>query len=78
MTALGQVKYKEMAWSEIAMTLISGIAFGVFFIKPVAQYFTTNSDIVAAAVYLGASGWNILLPAAILRLKKAFAEKELL
>lgn len=78
MTALGQVKYKEMSWSEIAFTLISGVAFAVFFVKAIAEHFTANADFVAAAVYLGGAGWNSLLPAAILRLKRAFAEKEVI
>ena len=76
LTALGQVKYKEMTWADIAFTLISGMAFAVFFMKAVAEHFTNNSDFVAAAVYIGGAGWNILLPAAILRVRRVVEEKE--
>lgn len=78
MTALGQAKYRDMTWMDIGFTLVSGIAFAIFFIKAIAEHFTGNADVVAALVYLGGAGWNILLPAAIIRLKRAFAEKEVL
>lgn len=78
MTALGQVKYRDMSWADIFLTLMSGVAFAVFFVKALAEHFTTNADVVAAMVYLGGAGWNILLPAAILRAKRFFAEKEAL
>ncbi len=77
-TALGQTKYKDMTWSEIAFSLLSGLAFAVFAVKPAAEHFTDNSDVVAAMVYLGGAGWNILLPAAIMRLKRVVGEKGLL
>lgn len=78
MTALGQVKYRDMSWTDIGLTLVSGLAFAIFFIKALAEHFTSNADFVAAMVYLGGAGWNILLPTAIMRLKRAIAEKEVL
>lgn len=77
-TALGQTKYRDMTWTDIAFTLLSGMAFAVFAVKPLAQHFTNSPDVVAAIVYLGGAGWNILLPAAILRLKRVVGEKGLL
>lgn len=77
-TALGQTKYRDMSWTDIAFTLLSGLAFAVFAVRPMARNFFHSEDAVAAMVYLGGAGWNILLPAAILRLKRAVGEKGLL
>ena len=74
-TALAQMRYKEMTWADIGFALFSGFGFAVFFMPWVAiKMGIAPSDIRAtnAIVYIGGTGWNILMPFAIMKLRQAF------
>ena len=75
-TALAQMTYKEMTWVQIALTLFSGFGFAVFFMPSVAQWMgidEANIRATNAIVYIGGTGWNILLPFAIQKAKAGVA-----
>jgi hypothetical protein len=74
-TALAQMSYKEMSWADIFLTLFSGFGFAVFFMPLVAQWIgidDTNQTAKNAIIYIGGTGWNILLPLAIQKAKASF------
>lgn len=79
-TALAQMKYKQMTWSDIGLTLFSGFGFAVFFMPLVAHRWLGiaehDTQATNAMVYIGGTGWNILLPFAIQRIKAVFGTKE--
>lgn len=71
-TALAQMTYKEMTWVDIALTLFSGFGFAVFFMPSVAQWMGVDENNIRttnAIVYIGGTGWNILMPFAIQKVK---------
>lgn len=67
-TALAQMPYKNMTWADIGFTLFSGFGFAVFFMPWVAVKMGVSPDDIRATnavVYIGGTGWNILMPLAI-------------
>jgi hypothetical protein len=78
-TALAQMTYKEMTWVQISLMLFSGFGFAVFFMPLIAQSVgieETNIRATNAIVYIGGTGWNILLPFAIQKAKSLFGGKD--
>lgn len=79
-TALSFMKYKEMSWREIALTLFVGFAFAVIFVPWVAADWlkvdVTNLRTICAVVYLGGTAWNGLMPVVIKRFKNALGGTE--
>ena len=78
-TALAQMKYKEMTWADIGFTLFSGFGFAVFFMPWAASKFGILPDDIRgtnAVVYIGGTGWNILMPFAIQKAKSFFGGKD--
>lgn len=74
-TSLAQMRYKEMTWADIGFALFSGFGFAVFFMPYVAVKMGISPDDIRATnaiVYIGGTGWNILMPFAILKLRQAF------
>lgn len=74
-TALAQMRYKEMSWSDIGFTLFSGFGFAVFFMPWVAVKIGVSPDDIRATnavVYIGGTGWNILMPLAISKARQFF------
>jgi hypothetical protein len=71
-TALAQMAYKEMTPIQVALTLFSGFAFAIFFMPAIAQWMGVAEDNIRlnnAIIYIGGTGWNILLPFAIQKAK---------
>lgn len=79
-TALAQMKYKEMTWVDIAFTLFTGFGFAVFFMPWVAHSIIriseTDERATNAMIYIGGTGWNILLPLAIQKVKGLLGGKD--
>lgn len=78
-TALAQMKYREMTWADIGFTLFSGFGFAVFFMPWVAIKMGVDpTDIRAtnAVVYIGGTGWNILMPFAIAKVRHFLGGKD--
>lgn len=75
-SALAAMKYKEMSWPDIFFTLFVGIAFAVNVMPWVAtdifKIAKDNQDARNAMVYMGGTGWNVLMPLVLHRLKAMF------
>lgn len=74
-TALSFMKWREMTWPEIIMTLIVGFSFAIFFVPWLAADWMhidiNNLRAVCAVVYLGGMSSNALMPVLIKRAMKA-------
>lgn len=74
-TSLAFMRWKEMTWSEIALTVFVGFAFAVFAVPwlaaDIAGMDVDNTRTICGITYLGATGANALIPLAIRKLKKA-------
>jgi hypothetical protein len=79
-TALSFLRWREMTWGEICLTLFVGFSFAIFVTPWIAHIaFGLNAaDVrtIAGLTYVSASGSNILLPLLIRRLKRAVGEGE--
>lgn len=70
-SALAAMKWKEMWWTEILLTLFVGFSFAIFMAPWLAHmvFRATDPRTVAALTYLMACGSNILLPYLIRKLR---------
>lgn len=72
-TALSFMKWREMSWPEVTMTVFVGAAFSLFAVPwlaaDVAGMDIENLRAICGITYLGATGSNILIPIAIRRLR---------
>ncbi len=79
-TALSFMKYKEMSWGEIVLTLFVGFAFAVILVPWVAADWlkidVSNLRTICAVVYLGGTAWNGLMPLVIKRAKHLLGATE--
>jgi len=78
-TALAQTRYKVMTWADIGFTLFSGFGFAVFFMPWVAVKMGVSPDDIRATnaiVYIGGTGWNILMPFAIAKVRQFLGGKD--
>lgn len=79
-TSLSFMKYKEMTWPDIVLTLFVGFAFAVIFVPWAAADWVgipqDNLRAVCGVVYIGGTAWNILLPVAIRKIKQNFGGEE--
>jgi len=73
-TALANMKYKEMSWTDIMLTVFVGFAFAVIFVPYAASDWIgideNNLRGICASVYIGGTAWNSLMPLVIRRFKK--------
>lgn len=73
-TALANMKYKEMSWTDIMLTVFVGFAFAVIFVPWAASdWLHINQDnlrAICAIVYIGGTAWNSLMPLAIRKIKQ--------
>lgn len=73
-TALAHMKYREMSWSEIFMTVFVGFAFAVIFVPYVASSWLKIAEgdlrAINAVVYIGGTAWNSLMPLAIRKIRQ--------
>lgn len=71
-SSLSMRKYREMSAVEIAISLFVGATFAIF-VTPLILGPTVGADVetqkVAGITYVMATGWNILMPFAISRVK---------
>lgn len=74
-TALSFLKYRQMTWVEIGLTLFVGFAFAVIAVPYIAADWLKmdigNLRAVCFAVYTGGTAWNVLIPVVIKRFKAA-------
>lgn len=79
-TALSFMKYKEMTWVEIGLTLFVGFAFAVIAVPYIAADWLKmdigNLRAVCFAVYTGGTAWNVLIPVVIKRIKAAIGSED--
>ena len=78
-TALAFMKWKQMTWPEIVLTIFVGFAFAVFVTPWLARYmFGSNIDVqtLSGLTYITASGSNTLLPMLIRWLRRSFGEHD--
>lgn len=70
-SALAAMKWKEMLWAEIGLTLFVGFSFAMFMAPWVAHvvFRATDPRTVAGLTYLMACGSNVLLPYLIRKLR---------
>lgn len=72
-TALSMMRWKSMAWSEIAMTLFVGTTFSIFVVPWIAADWAgidiSNLRVICGATYIGAMGSNVFIPMLIRRFK---------
>ncbi len=72
-SALAAMKYKEMSWPDICFTLFVGAAFAVFVMPWVAKDWIgideANQRAQNAMVYMGGTGWNVLMPLVLQKVK---------
>lgn len=79
-TALSFMKYKQMTWTEIALTLFVGFAFAVIAVPYIAADWMKididNLRAICFVVYAGGTAWNVLIPVMIKRFKAAVGSEE--
>jgi Mg/Co/Ni transporter MgtE len=79
-TALSFMRWREMTWPEVCLTLFVGFSFAIF-VTPWIAFTVLGLDptvqITAGLTYLSASGSNSLLPLLIRRIRRMIGEEEL-
>lgn len=79
-TALANMKYKEMSWVDIILTIFVGFAFAVIFVPWAASDWMgiaeDNLRGICAIVYIGGTAWNSLMPLAIRKIKQMIGGEE--
>jgi hypothetical protein len=74
-TALSFMKWREMSWPEVMLTIFVGAAFALFAVPWIAADWAgmdlENLRAICGVTYLGATGSNILIPVAIRRFRAA-------
>lgn len=79
-TALSFMRWREMSWPEILMTVFVGSAFSIFAVPwlaaDVGGMDIENLRVICGITYLGATGANIFIPIAIRRLRGLFGLEE--
>lgn len=79
-TALSFMKWREMSWPEVGMTIFVGAAFALFAVPFIAADWLgmdiNNLRAICGVTYLGATGSNILIPIAIRRLRGAIGGED--
>jgi len=77
-TALGSAHWREMKPAEIMLMLITGFSFAIFVTPWVAHSIfgidEGNTRAIAGLTYLFGSGWNLLLPVAIRKIKRMLGD----
>lgn len=70
-TALSMLKWREMSWPEVFMTMFVGTSFSIFAVPWLAADLAGidmgSLRVVCGITYIGATGANILIPMAIRR-----------
>lgn len=79
-TALAFMRWRDLSWGEMALTLVAGFSFAVF-VTPWAAHAILRVDddnvrTIAALTYIFGSGSNVLLPALIRRFGRLIGHEE--
>ncbi len=78
-SSLSMRKYREMTAIEIAISLFVGATFAIF-VTPLILGPTVGVNVetqkIAGITYVMATGWNILMPFAIAKVKSMFGGDE--
>lgn len=79
-TALSFMKYKQMTWVDIAITLFVGFAFAVIAVPYIAASWLkidiADLRAICFVVYTGGTAWNVLIPVIIRRFKAAIGSED--
>lgn len=79
-TALSFLPWKQMSWTEIALTLFVGFGFAVFGVPylaaDLAKINIENLRVICGVTYFGATGANIFIPLSIRKMKKVLGVEE--
>lgn len=79
-TALSFLPWKQMSWTEIALTLFVGFGFAVFGVPwiaaDLAKMNIESLRVICGVTYFGATGANVFIPLMIRMLKKNFGVEE--